>query len=84
MQMDEVTQLNADLVEAAAAAKTMAAQSETLRGLVTVFRLNAADLGQVPGDVRPEKPEASVAVRRRPVPKVTVSRNTRASRKHCR
>jgi methyl-accepting chemotaxis protein-1 (serine sensor receptor) len=77
MKMDEVTQQNAALVEgASAAAQSMAGQAETLRGLVSVFRLNAADLGRVPGDVPPEKSEASTAVRRKPVPKATVSRNT--------
>jgi methyl-accepting chemotaxis protein-1 (serine sensor receptor) len=85
MKMDEVTQQNAALVEgASAAAQSMAGQAETLRGLVSVFRLNAADLGRVPRDVPPEKSEASTAVRRKPVPKATVSRNTRASRKHYR
>jgi methyl-accepting chemotaxis protein len=40
MQMDEVTQQNAALVEeASAAAQSMAAQSSTLRELVAVFRL---------------------------------------------
>lgn len=42
MQMDEVTQQNAALVEeASAAAQSMAAQSSTLRELVAVFRLPA-------------------------------------------
>jgi uncharacterized phage infection (PIP) family protein YhgE len=43
-QMDEVTQQNAALVEeASAAAQSMAAQSGTLRELVSVFRINAAN-----------------------------------------
>jgi methyl-accepting chemotaxis protein len=38
MQMDEVTQQNAALIEgASAAAQSMAGQAETLRGLVSVF-----------------------------------------------
>jgi methyl-accepting chemotaxis protein len=44
MQMDEVTQQNAALVEeASAAAQSMAAQSGTLRELVSVFRISAAN-----------------------------------------
>jgi methyl-accepting chemotaxis protein len=44
MQMDEVTQQNAALVEeASAAAQSMAAQSGTLRELVSVFRISASD-----------------------------------------
>jgi len=44
MQMDEVTQQNAALVEeASAAAQSMAAQSSTLRELVSVFRISASD-----------------------------------------
>ena len=43
-QMDEVTQQNAALVEeASAAAQSMAAQSGTLRELVSVFRISASD-----------------------------------------
>ncbi|QIE25621.1 Methyl-accepting chemotaxis protein II (plasmid) [Caballeronia sp. SBC1] len=44
MQMDEVTQQNAALVEeASAAAQSMAAQSGTLRELVSVFQISASD-----------------------------------------
>jgi len=43
MQMDEVTQQNAALVEqASAAAQSMASQSSTLREMVSVFRLSGA------------------------------------------
>jgi hypothetical protein len=43
MQMDEVTQQNAALVEeASAAAQSIAAQSGTLRELVSVFRISAS------------------------------------------
>ncbi|MGY6162063.1 methyl-accepting chemotaxis protein [Paraburkholderia strydomiana] len=46
MQMDEVTQQNAALVEeASAAAQSMAAQSGTLRELVSTFRLPAHVVG---------------------------------------
>ena len=49
MQMDEVTQQNAALVEeASAAAQSMAAQATSLRELVSVFRLDAsAPIGEV-------------------------------------
>ncbi len=44
MQMDEVTQQNAALVEeASAAAQSMAAQSNTLRELVSIFTIDASD-----------------------------------------
>jgi len=45
MQMDEVTQQNAALVEeASAAAQSMAAQSNTLRELVSIFTIDASDV----------------------------------------
>jgi methyl-accepting chemotaxis protein len=46
MQMDEVTQQNAALVEeASAAAQSMAAQSNTLRELVSIFKIDTANTG---------------------------------------
>ncbi|MGV7243769.1 methyl-accepting chemotaxis protein [Caballeronia sp. M23-90] len=45
MQMDEVTQQNAALVEeASAAAQSMAAQSNTLRELVSIFTIDASEV----------------------------------------
>jgi len=47
MQMDEVTQQNAALVEqASAAAQSMASQSSALREMVSVFRLSGASSGE--------------------------------------
>jgi len=62
MQMDEVTQQNAALVEeASAAAQSMASQSGTLRELVSVFRL--PDSFSVPASVS----ERPTPAQRRPV-----------------
>ncbi|MFL9944111.1 methyl-accepting chemotaxis protein [Paraburkholderia graminis] len=67
MQMDEVTQQNAALVEeASAAAQSMASQSGTLRQLVSVFRL--PDSFAVPASVS----ERPALAQRRPVAKQKV------------
>jgi len=53
MQMDEVTQQNAALVEeASAAAQSMAAQSSTLKELVSTFRLHQSHAELVPEMVK--------------------------------
>jgi hypothetical protein len=52
VQMDEVTQQNAALVEeAAAAAASMQSQSSKLASLVAVFKLNEGDAAGVPATV---------------------------------
>lgn len=74
MQMDQVTQQNAALVEeASAAAQSMAAQSGTLRELVSVFRLNAAYAGVTSGTepALKKKPVASGA--RKAAPKLVAT-----------
>ena len=58
VQMDEVTQQNAALVEqASAAAQAMAAQSGALRELVSIFQIEPAGLPLGPAaPVRPPQP----------------------------
>ncbi|MCA7955805.1 methyl-accepting chemotaxis protein [Burkholderia seminalis] len=73
MQMDEVTQQNAALVEeASAAAQSMASQSSTLRDLVSIFRLpdstsgTTSVLGHLPELTLRPMPEARSIAQRRP------------------
>ncbi|OXI34755.1 methyl-accepting chemotaxis protein [Burkholderia sp. AU16741] len=73
MQMDEVTQQNAALVEeASAAAQSMASQSSTLRDLVSIFRLpdstrgTTSVPGQLPELARRPMPKARSIAQRRP------------------
>jgi methyl-accepting chemotaxis protein len=75
MQMDEVTQQNAALVEeASAAAQSMAAQSGTLRELVSVFRISASDpVGQTVTTVD------AVPVTRRPASKTKAAKRPAAA-----
>jgi methyl-accepting chemotaxis protein len=74
MQMDEVTQQNAALVEeASAAAQSMASQSNTLRELVSIFRLPDGMA------VRPAERAAEVQPRPKPAVRKTVQRKTEAA-----
>jgi methyl-accepting chemotaxis protein len=70
MQMDETTQQNAALVEeASAAAQSMATQSDTLRELVSVFKLNAREtLAPARVPVTRAAPAARTAARAAPAP----------------
>jgi methyl-accepting chemotaxis protein-1 (serine sensor receptor) len=67
--MDEVTQQNAALVEQAAAASgSLEEQAEGLRKAVSVFKINAPDVIDVPAhhvDKRPAPPAEAIAGGRR-------------------
>ncbi|HDR9021722.1 TPA: MCP four helix bundle domain-containing protein [Burkholderia vietnamiensis] len=76
MQMDEVTQQNAALVEeASAAAQSMASQSNTLRELVSIFRLPDG----MAGAASPTERAAEVQPRPKPAVRKTVQRKTEAA-----
>jgi ABC-type transporter Mla subunit MlaD len=82
MQMDEVTQQNAALVEeASAAAQSMAAQSNTLRELVSIFTIDASDPAAQASGLAPANaaPVRRPAIKRKPAASsATIARNSPA------